>query len=43
MLGRRSVMPAALGMLVVLTTGTGARQAERSAAPEIVWQFKAGG
>jgi hypothetical protein len=43
MLGCRCVMPAALGTLLMLTTGTAARQAERSAAPEIVWQFNAGG
>jgi len=40
MLGRGCVVPATL---VMLTTGTAARQAERSAAPEIVWQFQAGG
>jgi len=43
MLGRGCVVPATLGTLVMLTTGTAARQAERSAAPEIVWQFQAGG
>jgi hypothetical protein len=36
-------MPAALGTLVMLTTGIAARQADRSAAPEIVWQIQAGG
>jgi hypothetical protein len=43
MLGRRSVMLAALATLVMLTIGTAARQSQPSAAPEIVWQFSAGG
>jgi hypothetical protein len=39
----RSVMPVALVTFLMVAIGTTARQAGQPAAPEILWQFEAGG